>query len=246
MENKINRNIRIATSEEILSILSSYDKIFSKEILDYINALVYLEISILEKGYLSDKSIEALTGLEPFRKIAIYNIFKRLILLMEKEGIKVQDKNNCFGGIHLRLNTNYFSNILNFSFTTNQYSTIILNETIIDESVRNKRLEWLRLQQEREKKREEYSLLSLTPRLHINSIEREIEELEGRGEIDDNTRSVMEFQNKLGEAFLKDNGLKKEEFIEDVIEYKDIEPRMIKDLVKKYPHTKVVREIRYY
>jgi len=239
MENKINRNLRIATTEEILNILASYNKLFSKEILDYINALVYLEISVLEKGYLSDKSIEALTGLEPFRKIAIYNIFKRLILLMEKEGIKVHDKNNCFGGIHLRLNTNYFSNILHFSFTTNQYSTIILNETSIDENVRNKRLEWLKLQEK------EYNPFSLETKIHINSIKREINELEKRLEKDDTTRLVMEYQEKLKNAFLKENGIENDELKEEVIDLGD-EPRMVKDLVKKYPHTKVIREIRYY
>lgn len=239
MENKVNRNLRIATKEEVLNILSSYEKTFSKEIFDYINALVYLEISILEKSYLSDKSIEILTELESFRKIVIYNIFKRLILLMEKEGIKVHDKNNCYGGIHLRLNTNYFSNILHFSFNTNEYSTIILNETIIDESVRNKRLEWLKLQQK------EYSLYSSTPKLHIDSIKREIKELEGRIEIDEKTKQVMEIQERFKDAFLIDCGISKDEFIEEEIQYKE-EPRMIKDLVKKYPHTKVVREIRYY
>jgi len=239
MENKINRNLRIATTEEILNILASYNKLFSKEILDYINALVYLEISVLEKGYLSDKSIEVLTELESFRKIAIYNIFKRLILLMEKQGIKVQDKNNCFGGIHLRLNTNYFSNILHFSFTTNQYSTIILNETSIDENVRNKRLEWLKLQEK------EYNPFSLETKIHINSIKREINELEKRVEIDDTTRLVMEYQEKLKNAFLKENGIENDELKEEVIDLGD-EPRMVKDLVKKYPHTKVIREIRYY
>jgi len=239
MENKINRNLRIATTEEVLNIISSYNKVFSKEILDYINALVYLEISVLEKGYLSDKSIEVLTELESFRKIAIYNIFKRLILLMEKQGIKVQDKNNCFGGIHLRLNTNYFSNILHFSFTTNQYSTIILNETSIDENVRNKRLEWLKLQEK------EYNPFSLETKIHINSIKREINELEKRVEIDDTTRLVMEYQEKLKNAFLKENGIENDELKEEVIDLGD-EPRMVKDLVKKYPHTKVIREIRYY
>jgi len=239
MENKINRNLRIATTEEVLNIISSYNKVFSKEILDYINALVYLEISVLEKGYLSDKSIEVLTELESFRKIAIYNIFKRLILLMEKQGIKVQDKNNCFGGIHLRLNTNYFSNILHFSFTTNQYSTIILNETSIDENVRNKRLEWLKLQEK------EYNPFSLETKIHINSIKREINELEKRVEIDDTTRLVMEYQEKLKNVFLKENGIENDELKEEVIDLGD-EPRMVKDLVKKYPHTKVIREIRYY
>lgn len=93
------QNITVATKEEILSMLNAYNGTFSKEVMEYIDSLIELETSVLSKTECSEKIIELLTQTEFFRKLAVYNIFKRLVRLMDREGIFVKDRNNCLGGI---------------------------------------------------------------------------------------------------------------------------------------------------
>lgn len=96
-----------------------------------------------------------------------------------------------------------------------------------------------------ERKPTEYNCWNLAQGLHVSHIEREIRELEKRGVLDDTLKKIMKIQEEFGNAFLSDVGLDKNDFKESK-DYLGFEPKMSKTLVKKYPHTEVVREIRYY
>ncbi len=68
--------IKMNTREELLELLKGFRGILTKPMLNYLNSLIELEFSVI-KEYISDSDRKALSELEVYKKIAIYNIYNR-------------------------------------------------------------------------------------------------------------------------------------------------------------------------
>lgn len=67
---------KVKAKEELLELLKEYRGILTNPMLNYLNSLIELEFSVI-KEYISDSDRKALTELEVYKKIAIYNIYNR-------------------------------------------------------------------------------------------------------------------------------------------------------------------------
>ncbi len=83
---------KVKTKEELFELLTKYEGILKKEIIDYLKSSINLEFSIM-RNYINNSERQALSELEIYRKIAIYNIYYRAMNLFNKE----QNKFNIVG-----------------------------------------------------------------------------------------------------------------------------------------------------
>ncbi len=85
---------KVCTKEQLLEILKKYGGILTKPMLDYLNSLIELEFSVA-KDYISDSDRKILAELEIYKKVAIYNIYNRIInLFKEQNGDFIISGNN--------------------------------------------------------------------------------------------------------------------------------------------------------
>jgi len=88
MEEKLkNKKITgVYDKKELIDILNNYKGIFNATTIDYLNSLIELEFSVA-KNYINENDRNALSELEIYRKIAIYNIYNRAINLIDTNNI---------------------------------------------------------------------------------------------------------------------------------------------------------------
>ena len=67
-----------SSKEDLLKLLKAYRGILNKNMIDYLTSLINLEFSVV-RDYISETDRKALADLEVYKKIAIYNIFKRKV-----------------------------------------------------------------------------------------------------------------------------------------------------------------------
>ena len=79
----INSNSYIINSrDELIEYLNKYKGILKDSILDYLNSVLNLEFSVL-KDYITNADRMALSELEIYKKIAIYNIYNRTLNILK-------------------------------------------------------------------------------------------------------------------------------------------------------------------
>ena len=74
----------INSKEELLILLNQYEGILKKNMIEYLNSLIELEFSVI-KDYISESDRKALSELEIYKKIAIYNIYNRALNLFNSQ-----------------------------------------------------------------------------------------------------------------------------------------------------------------
>lgn len=72
------KNNFVSTKEELIEFLKKYKGILNSNIIKYLNSLIELEFSII-KDYIDEEERIALSKLELYKKIAIYNIYNRAL-----------------------------------------------------------------------------------------------------------------------------------------------------------------------
>ena len=81
---------RVYDKGTLLSMLEEHKGILSNEMIDYLSSLINLEFSVI-KDNISESDRRILTDLELYRKVAVYNIFNRVVELLKpyKDSIDV-------------------------------------------------------------------------------------------------------------------------------------------------------------
>lgn len=69
---------KINTREELIILLKSYEGILNYSIINYLNSLIDLEFSVI-KDYISPSDRTALSELEVYKRIAMYNIYYKAL-----------------------------------------------------------------------------------------------------------------------------------------------------------------------
>lgn len=74
---------KVKTKKALYEMLNKYKEILSKETIEYLKALIDLDISVYNQD-ISEHSREVLNELELYRKVAVYNIYKRTEKLLKE------------------------------------------------------------------------------------------------------------------------------------------------------------------
>ena len=81
---------RVYNKGELLALLKQHEGVLNSEMIDYLKSLINLEFSVV-KNNITDADRRILTDVELYRKIAIYNIYNRVIELLKpyKDSVEI-------------------------------------------------------------------------------------------------------------------------------------------------------------
>ncbi len=74
---------KINTREELIELLKGYKGILADSMINYLNSLIDLEFSVI-RDYISDNDRVALSELEVYKRIAMYNIYNRALNIFKQ------------------------------------------------------------------------------------------------------------------------------------------------------------------
>lgn len=78
----------IGTKEQLILILKKYKGILNRTMYDYLNSVIELEFSVIKKN-ISDADRTVLAELDIYKKAAIYNIYKRIVNIVNQKQKKL-------------------------------------------------------------------------------------------------------------------------------------------------------------
>lgn len=93
---------KVNTREELLSLLEEYELILTDYMIKYLNSLIELEFSVV-RDYIPEDARKALSELEVYKGIAIYNIYHRALNLFNKSGLELKISGNDNGNEGLKV-----------------------------------------------------------------------------------------------------------------------------------------------
>ncbi len=79
---------KISSKEELIILLEKYKNCLQKPIIDYLESLIEIEFSVIKENIGNDERI-ALSELEVYKKIAIYNIYNHAFRLATQNGYNI-------------------------------------------------------------------------------------------------------------------------------------------------------------
>lgn len=216
-------------------ILKRESTILNKEVYEYLEGLMNLEMSVLDKNNIQDEIIRQLTELNFFKKLVIYNIYNRV-----KNNISTDPKK------HLLRNMHAFSveyrdlertDLLKFIYDEMMLNLYQQEPQNIEEKKEKRDIEITRLEK-RIKNLIENEMLSNTQTYELSSTAKRLQvlkqltndEIKRQYEIN---KKECELQQQMLEQILTENNLTLSDFEEIEIHGGK------KFLIKKYPHASI-------
>ena len=92
--------LEVSKKEELIEQLKWSKKRLTPSMIEYLNALIELEFSVIRDEYISPATREVLQDLEIYKKIAYYNIVSRAEKLLQENGVPAVAKGTkvvCYG-----------------------------------------------------------------------------------------------------------------------------------------------------
>lgn len=96
--------LEVSKKEELIEQLKWSKKRLTPSMIEYLNALIELEFSVIRDEYISPATREVLQDLEIYKKIAYYNIVSRAEKLLQENGVPAVAKGTkvvCYGMSYL-------------------------------------------------------------------------------------------------------------------------------------------------
>lgn len=239
------RDYVLKQQKELQEILNNYKGRISKDLINYLESLIQLEISVV-KDEITEKDRLFLSELAIYRYIAIYNIYNKNLNIIKSTGlpliIKGQDSYNDSLDINALLDNNIQKRIFSFdynssSFNQNKIPTyynnrnigqITIYETLESQAQRVKELD--RIIEELELAYDDKGPLSAPgyysgPRTQwfyehtrkIDKLEQRFTELDSKKELSNLEKQEIEVTNYISKMLLDDMGLTELDFEE--VEY---------------------------
>ena len=84
---------KINTREELIELLKGYKGILADSMINYLNSLIDLEFSVI-RDYISDNDRVALSELEVYKRIAMYNIYNRSLNIFKQNESELEISGN--------------------------------------------------------------------------------------------------------------------------------------------------------
>lgn len=250
---------RINTKEELVKLLKSYEGILSFQMVDYLKSLIDLEFSVV-RGYISDKDRTALSELEIYRKIAMYNIYNRVLNLFNRCNVDLVTDDDLVLTIYTSIKE---QNIKLFEFDYNPYAynfdlvfnlfgdykcmsigNISLFRTLDNAEQRKLELKnVMSILENLYNKKNPYSSSSDYDKYNylrwnsehykkIHEYEEKFRQLDSKKELTDEEKREVEITEYFNELLLEDYGLTSNSFIEEKNEI-NFDPYKVSELTKK-------------
>ena len=236
-------NYKVEDKEVLKSLLKRYEDTLNKPTLEYLNCLIELEFSVVKDNISSTKK-ENLIELELYRRIAIYNIYNRVLnLLRSHEDLDIQSNSAGYEGVYVfkKLNDDSIVELFNFDYdiNRNRVGEIEFYETREEtEEERNTKINYVkgaieRISHETSHDDKNIEDIQLDRIRRIEHYKRMLSELEKEKVLTDIDRLKIETSKYYLELLLNEFGLTKEDLKDDKV------------LVKRLPRLTIKNNIRY-
>ena len=259
---------KVNTKEELKELLDKYSGILNPQVLEYLKSLVNLKFSVI-KDEISEKDRLALSDLELYKRIAIYNIYKRASQLFRpyKSELKIEGNRNGLEGLRVYAPIGEKQVCLfDFDYAENAFNkaaigTISLYKTVKDRTTLEEAINQLMVKLANLRRTENpykdrpkafdgpASRWAYSHSEEIRNNENRLRFLESKRELSEEDKIEIEATQKFYEMMMEDYGYKGEEFIADShptqLFYTDDKLLPHKARVKQLPNLKVNSIITY-
>lgn len=264
---------RINTKEELFELLKKYKGILTSPMIEYLNSLIELEFSVIREN-ISDCDRIALSELEVYKRIAMYNIYNRALNLFNEQNVpEIQTYSNKerYKGLNVYyllgeqkiplFDFNYEEKELDYElktsgFKTMNIGTISLYQTI--ESKEKREAELMRVMNKLERLYDQENPFHSNPHTYggpatqwtfeharkIGIYEKKFNQLDAKKELTAEEKKEIEVRKRFFELLLEDYGLTTEDFI-DESSNNPKKSLLQKTLVKKSPNLTINNNIKY-
>ena len=264
---------KVNTKEELLQLLKDYKVIFNNQVIDYLESLINLDFSVIREN-IDDKSKEALSELEIYKRIAIYNIYNRAINLFTQSNMPLTIAGNEEGFESLSISVPIEDrNIKIFDFKygeqkslnykiPDEYKTMKIGSINLYQKIENKELRIQELkriinkiemlygtqnpyQYHPKKVGGSYVKWKIERQKEIEKYQKMLDKIDSHNELTEIDIKEIEIMNKAHDLLLEDYGLTNDSFEDDVSIASKHSNNLQKSLVKRQPNITITNNIEY-
>lgn len=258
-----NNNLnKISTREDLIDLLNKYNGILTDPVISYLNSLIDLEFSVI-RDCIDKNDRTALSELEIYKKIAMYNIYNRALNLFKQNDSELTISGNDEGIEGLKVYSKIGDrNLILFDYDyKDSIGNLSLFKTI--ESKEQREAELTRVMSKLEKLYDEKNPYHSSANTYggpasqwvfdhakrIKEYEDKYNELDSKKELTEEDKKEIEITNKYHELLLEDYGLTNKDFEDEtnlhVLDFSREITNLHKTLVKKMPCTNIKNNIKY-
>ena len=245
--------------------LETYKGVLTPQMLEYLESLINLEFSVV-RNYISNDERRALSQLELYKKIAEYNIYKRALMLLNKDELRFIDNRFDFKAYY-KLDTRD-ANVFKYALSDKplSYDNITRNmgEISLFQVKTNDRARYDEMGLVRDRIIKAYEQISpyekdgvlykendciiiLDKLKEIEKYKMELFNLSRSRTLRNEDAKEIEIQNKYHDLFLEDYGLKDKDFMPTFDEKcNDEETYLVRKLKYNIPGLTINNYVRYY
>lgn len=261
----------IDTKESLLEMLEKYKGILSVHTIDYLNSLIGLEFSVIRELISSDDR-DAISQLEIYRRIAMYNIYNRAINIIKQTEYDVSLYETSTHLSILARGLNVFSldyGKNSFFSIPDNYKNMMIGDITLFRTLENlenrnaelarviSRLEYLYEEENPYRNPANHGFVGtgayewgLEHSREIRECEELFNKLDGKQELSDEERKKVEVTTRINDLLLDDYGLTLESFNDDNEHILDLSAaknssKLHKTRVKRMPGITIKNNIEY-
>lgn len=264
---------KVNTKEELLQLLKDYKIILNSQVIDYLESLINLDFSVIKENT-DDKSKKALSELEIYKRIAIYNIYNRAINIFTQSNMPLIITGNDEGFESLSISVPIEDrNIKIFDFKygeqkslnykiPDEYKTIKIGSINLYQKIENKELRIQELkriinkiemlygtqnpyQYHPKKVGGSYVKWKIERQKEIEKYQMMLDKIDSHNELTEIDIKEIEIMNKAHDLLLEDYGLTNNSFEDDVSIASKRSNNLQKTLVKRQPNITIKNNIEY-
>ena len=264
---------KVNTKEELLQLLKDYKVILNNQVIDYLESLINLDFSVIREN-IDDKSKKALSELEIYKRIAIYNIYNRAINIFTQSNMPLIITGNDEGFESLSISVPIEDrNIKIFDFKyseqkslnykiPDEYKTMKIGSINLYQKIENKELRIQELkrivdkierlygtqnpyQYHPKKVGGSYVKWKIERQKEIEKYQKMLDKIDSHNELTEIDIKEIEIMNKAHDLLLEDYGLTNNSFEDDVSIASKRSNNLQKTLVKRQPNITITNNIEY-
>lgn len=264
---------KVNTKEELLQLLKDYKVIFNNHVIDYLESLINLDFSVIREN-IDEKSKEALSELEIYKRIAIYNIYNRAINIFTQSNIPLIITGNEEGFESLSISVPIEDrNIKIFDFKygeqkslnykiPEEYKTMKIGSINLYQKIENKELRIQELkriidkierlygtqnpyQYHPKKVGGSYVKWKIERQKEIEKYQKMLDKIDSHNELTEFDIKEIKIMNKAHDLLLEDYGLTNDSFEDDVSITSKRSNNLQKTLIKRQPNITITNNIEY-
>lgn len=254
---------KVKTKTELLELLKKYEGILSSSMIEYLNSLIELDFSVI-KNEISKTDRKALSELDIYNQVSIYNIYYRTLNILKKENYQynIISNENKYPGLDFSLPlNNHYINLFNFHYDTSKQTinTIDLYQTLEGTVQRKAELDMViekldKLYNEKNPYYIESGIYGgpstnwlLQHEDQIRYYENKFEELDKKRELSNEDKTEIAITNHIHKLLFDDFGLTQDDFKNNRLDNfdKTLDSKLEKVLTKKLTNLEITNNIKY-